>query len=285
MIGSIIGGLIGKGGADAAAGMAQQGGSQAYAANNAQMDRNYAATSPYTAAGQGAIGILGQLLGYGTLTGNANGIGSSFQPDPNSPAQGRSTMQNALKAMYGDTPQLDEIKTPWNFEADPGYQFRRDEGLKALDRTAAAKGKLLSGAQFKAASDYNSGLASQEYGNWWDRYTGSVNFNNAKRQQDYGNRFGQANNYLTLLSGQAGLGSGAAGTLTGANTGLSTASGNALVNSANAAGQYTMAGANALASGIGNGINNALTGAYLAFNPTSGFFTGGKKSAYGGTAP
>lgn len=47
---------------------------------------------------------------------------------------------------------------------DPGYQFRMNEGVEALDKSAAARGRLLSGAQNKAITDYAQGQASQEYG-------------------------------------------------------------------------------------------------------------------------
>lgn len=55
------------------------------------------------------------------------------------------------------------------FYVSPDYNFRLDEGIKALDRSAAANGMLLSGAQAKALSRYGQGMASQEYGNYWNR--------------------------------------------------------------------------------------------------------------------
>ena len=55
------------------------------------------------------------------------------------------------------------------FVASPGYQFRLGEGVKALDRSAAARGQLLSGAQTKAVQGYGQNLASGEYGNYVNR--------------------------------------------------------------------------------------------------------------------
>jgi hypothetical protein len=46
----------------------------------------------------------------------------------------------------------------------PGYQFRMDEGVEARDRSAAARGMALSGAQQKALTEYGQGLADQTYG-------------------------------------------------------------------------------------------------------------------------
>jgi len=56
------------------------------------------------------------------------------------------------------------------FQADPGYAFRLQEGMKALDRTAAARGGLLSGATLRGAQRYGQDLGSQEYTNAFNRY-------------------------------------------------------------------------------------------------------------------
>jgi hypothetical protein len=56
------------------------------------------------------------------------------------------------------------------FTQDPGYAFRLSEGMKALDRTAAARGGLLSGGTLKAAQRYGQDMASQEYQNAFNRY-------------------------------------------------------------------------------------------------------------------
>ena len=63
--------------------------------------------------------------------------------------------------------------------ATPGYQFRMDEGVNALNRAAAAKGMLYSGAQQKALTQYGQGMADQTYNALLDRianlYTGGQN--------------------------------------------------------------------------------------------------------------
>lgn len=56
------------------------------------------------------------------------------------------------------------------FKADPGYAFRLSEGQKALERTAAARGSLLSGGALKAATRYGQEMGSQEYTNAFNRY-------------------------------------------------------------------------------------------------------------------
>lgn len=57
-----------------------------------------------------------------------------------------------------------------NFEQDPGYAFRQEEGQRALERSAAARGGLLSGNMLKGVQRFSQGLASQEYQNAFNRY-------------------------------------------------------------------------------------------------------------------
>lgn len=56
------------------------------------------------------------------------------------------------------------------FQADPGYGFRLSEGQKALERSAAARGNLLSGGTGKALTRYGQEMGSQEYQNAFNRY-------------------------------------------------------------------------------------------------------------------
>jgi hypothetical protein len=56
-----------------------------------------------------------------------------------------------------------------DLENEPGYQFRLNQGTKALDRSAAAKGNLYSGGTLKAAQRYGQDYASNEYGNAYNR--------------------------------------------------------------------------------------------------------------------
>jgi hypothetical protein len=57
-----------------------------------------------------------------------------------------------------------------DFESDPGYAFRLSEGQKALERSAAARGGLISGGAMKAAQRYGQDMGSQEYQNAYNRY-------------------------------------------------------------------------------------------------------------------
>lgn len=67
--------------------------------------------------------------------------------------------------------QVPTYQSPeFNFEVDPGYAFRKAEGEKALQSRQLASGNFFSGGAMKEIADYNGGLASQEYGNAFQRY-------------------------------------------------------------------------------------------------------------------
>jgi hypothetical protein len=58
------------------------------------------------------------------------------------------------------------------FTTSPGYQFQLSEGLKSIDAGAAARGMLASGQTQKAEMQYAQGLASQDFGNYYNRLLG-----------------------------------------------------------------------------------------------------------------
>lgn len=53
--------------------------------------------------------------------------------------------------------------------AEPGYQFRVQQGLGALENAAAARGILRTGGTLKGLMDYGQNYASAEYSNVFDR--------------------------------------------------------------------------------------------------------------------
>lgn len=55
------------------------------------------------------------------------------------------------------------------FFASPDYRFRQQEGTRAIDRSAAARGGVLGGNTLRAQTDYASNLAAGEYGNYVNR--------------------------------------------------------------------------------------------------------------------
>lgn len=89
------------------------------------------------------------------------------------------TSQNQLLTLLGlkggveASPEFGMLNKPFGmdqFKADPGYDFRMSEGMKALERSAAARGGLLSGAAMKGSMRFGQDLASQEYQNAFNRY-------------------------------------------------------------------------------------------------------------------
>ena len=139
-----------------------------------------------------------------------------------------------------------------DFEQDPGYGFRMSEGLKALDRTAAARGGLLSGATLKGAQRYGQDLGSQEYQNAFNRYQTN------------------RSNLINPLQSLAGVGQTSTNQGIAAGSNYATNVGNlgmgAAANQANAG--LTAAQANQSAYGnVGNAFAN-----YLTPNPMNEFF-------------
>jgi hypothetical protein len=64
------------------------------------------------------------------------------------------------------------VESGYNFQTDPGYQFRFEEGMRALDRGAGAAGGLLSGGYARKAMRYGQGFASNEFSNVYNRIAG-----------------------------------------------------------------------------------------------------------------
>tara|TARA_R110000868_G_scaffold296905_1_gene557279 strand:- start:1709 stop:2716 length:1008 start_codon:yes stop_codon:yes gene_type:complete len=193
-----------------------------------------------------------------------------------------------------------------DFQADPGYAFRLSEGMKALDRTAASRGGLLSGATLKGAQRYGSDLASQEYGNAYNRFqanraTQSQEYQNAfnryqaeraAKEQGFGNAFNrfqaERSNTLAPLQSLAGVGQSATQQAQQASQNFATGAANTLANYGNAAASNAigagnarasgyMGAANALGSSVGQGLNFYQNQNYLdrRFPSTGGVGGGG----------
>jgi hypothetical protein len=64
---------------------------------------------------------------------------------------------------------------PGEFTKSPGYDFRLGEGVKALERGAAAKGMQISGRENKALTEYGQNFATLDYDNFLNRYYQSLN--------------------------------------------------------------------------------------------------------------
>jgi hypothetical protein len=63
---------------------------------------------------------------------------------------------------------------PGDYTKSPGYDFRTSEGQKAIERSAAAKGGLISGATEKALTKYGQDYATNDYQNYLANYYNSL---------------------------------------------------------------------------------------------------------------
>jgi hypothetical protein len=123
------------------------------------------------------------------------------------------------------------------FQADPGYAFRMSEGMKGLERSAAARGGLLSGATLKGIQRFGQDLGSQEYQNAFNRYQ-------AERQAR-----------LNPLQSLAGVGQTTSQQLGQAGTQMAGNVGNLMTSGAAARASGYVGGANALTQGLGQYLN------------------------------
>jgi hypothetical protein len=171
--GAVGGGLIAAGGAKKAARAQEQAARDAQAANERMLERQIGLQEPFRQAGLTAQEQIMQLLGIGGDA-SAAGYGSLAKP-------------------FGQT----------DFEQDPGYAFRQSEGMRALERSASARGNLLSGGTLRGIQRFGQDLASQEYGNAFNRYQIERNARLNPLQSLMGS--GQsATNVMTGATGQAG---------------------------------------------------------------------------------
>ncbi len=58
------------------------------------------------------------------------------------------------------------------FFTSPGFEFRREEGLRGIENRFAAQGGAQSGNALRRLAEFNQGLASQEFGNFFNRQLG-----------------------------------------------------------------------------------------------------------------
>jgi hypothetical protein len=123
------------------------------------------------------------------------------------------------------------------YKQDPGYAFRLAEGQKALERTAAARGGLISGGALKAAERYGQDMGSQEYTNAFNRY-----------QTERAAR-------LNPLQSLAGMSQTTANTLGTMGANMATNVGQNYQSAANARASGYVGGANAISGGVGQYLN------------------------------
>jgi hypothetical protein len=237
--GSIIGAGIGANAASTAANEQAQAAANALAFQERVWESQQQNSAPFIQAGQYGVGQLMQGLQNGTF-----GPGSIPQFTAPTAEQARMT---------------------------PGYQFTQDQGIQAIQRSAAARGGLGSGSTLKALESFGTGLADTTYNDVFSRAMSGYNANLTRQSQAY-----------NQLAGIAGTGQTATANLN--NTGTNTAFnvGNLMTGIGNAQAAGTIGVANAVNQGIGGVTNNLALPLLLPqlLNPGGGGFT-----AAGGSNP
>jgi hypothetical protein len=197
--GSILGSVIGAKGSKDAASTQAASADRASAVQQYMFDENARMQRPWREAGENALGFLRE----------------GIQPG------GQFTQRFGMD----------------QFQADPGYEFRLGEGLKALDRQAAARGGLISGAALKGAQRFGQDMASQEYGNAFNRFRAETG--------DIYNR----------LAGVAGTGQTAVNQLGAFGQNTANQIGANMTGAGNARASGYVGSANAIAGGLGQAAN------------------------------
>lgn len=220
--------------------------------------------------GAGAAGVGGLTLATGGALGAAVGGALASQKAAGTQAAAIRAGQNAQERMFNKQTELQEpfrqagltsqnrlmdllglsdrtgaagygsAATPFsmtNYQADPGYAFRLQEGLKALDRTAAARGGMLGGNQLRGAVEYGQNLGSQEYQNAFNRY------------------YTERANLLNPLQSLMGAGQTSANTLTNAAGQYGQQQAESAANLGNLRASGYMGAANAVSGGLGQYLN------------------------------
>ena len=211
----------------------------------------------------------------------------------NQTRQADSTLQNQLRVLspYASATAQDAYKyelgignkpaSYGGFEAGPGYQFRVDEGMRALESTKASQGLLHSGAAMKEALRLGTGYANQEYDNHLNRLgdlAGRSQQTAGAMADAYGNHgtarynalgtFGlaSANNQNNYYNNSAQTRTNLGNSLANSYMGV----GNAQAAAYQSIGNAQAAGAVASGNAFSSGINNALGGyMYAQANPSA----------------
>lgn len=131
--GAVITAVVSKKSADKSTKAIKGGKAAAIAESARQFDLARGDQLPFIETGQSAIAKLRQLFGL------------SRGDDPGGPA---------------------DFSV---FEESPGFQFVKEQGQEAIDRSLVARGKGLSGQGVIEGTRFATGLASQEFGSFFDR--------------------------------------------------------------------------------------------------------------------
>jgi hypothetical protein len=119
------------------------------------------------------------------------------------PYTGPSSTNVAPFAYPAMTPTADFVPpTADQLYEDPSYRVRFDEGVRAVDASAAARGNLMTGGTLKALTKYGGEQASKEYQNVYNRSANTWGINAGKNLAEYQTGFGSALSGWGVNTGQ-----------------------------------------------------------------------------------
>jgi hypothetical protein len=154
-----------------------------------------------------------------------------------------------------------------DYQADPGYAFRLSEGQKALDRSAARRGGLISGGALKAATRFGQDMGSQEYQGAYGR-----------AMDMYNSRVNQANTGYNRLAALAGVGQTTASNIGASGQTYASGAGPQMYQQGVNTGNALIAGQQARESMYGN-VGSAL-GKYLGSSGSGGGYSDSMGNQY-----
>jgi hypothetical protein len=110
--------------------------------------------------------------------------------------------QQAAPNMGGGTPGQPNMG---GFFTSPDYNFRRGEGTRDIQQSFAARGGGQSGNALRALAEFNSNLASGEFGNYFNRLTTLAGLGSAATSDTaaYGARHAENAGRNALIAGDA----------------------------------------------------------------------------------
>jgi hypothetical protein len=195
---------------------------------------------------KGALDPSGHILGGSSPKTPPQAVAGPQEMDPSlyggdasDPAYG-----SLLEGFSGDITKPFGVEEFYNYQ-DPGYAFRLQQGNQALQNSAAAGSGAMSGAALKDLLGYNQDMASQEYGNAFNRYQTEYNRSFDQRNIEQGNIFSR-------LSSIANLGQNAAAGVGQQGTALAGNAGQMLSNAGAAEGAGIVGAGNAIGQGASN---------------------------------
>lgn len=173
-------------------------------------DQSRADNEPWRQVGISALGKLAKIYGvspqslmpsYNSGTGVAGNFGGEYSLGDGG-VMGNAGTQN----LPNQTAPADNDPFA-DFYASPDYQFRLKESMKAIERSAAARGNLRSGATMKAVGADAGARASSEWNSYVDRLSSlagvgqSATASNAALGQNFANNMSQ--NYTNAGNARA----------------------------------------------------------------------------------